>query len=153
MVKVLFEPIKTRRQGGSCGLTWRGCTYWLSYAVTHPITSKKIAENFLAMVTLRNVIYRLSSLSHLVRHSKYGSCLLWVMSTGHSGRFSGRKSDDSRSIVGVSTTHRFLNLNGSQTRISTIGSKVINVSYNTINQTTGKYNLGDFTKTVTLFKN
>ena len=49
--------------------------------------------------------------------------------------------------------HRFLNLNGSQTRISTIGSKVINVSYNTINQTTGKYNLGDFTKTVTLFKN
>ena len=51
------------------------------------------------------------------------------------------------------TTQWFLNFNGDQTRISTIGSKVINVLYNTINKTTGKYYSGDFTKTVTLFKN
>ena len=65
-----------------------------------PHYKQESAENVLAMVTLRNVMYRLSSLSHLVRHSKYGSCLLWVMSTEISVDIAVDLAVDSRSTAG-----------------------------------------------------
>ena len=43
-------------------------TFLRSYT---PHYKQESAENFLAMVTLTNFIYKLSRLSHLVRHSKY----------------------------------------------------------------------------------
>ena len=150
MVKVLFEPIKTRRQGGSCGLTWRGLTYWLFYAVTHPITSKKVLKIFSQWSHVR-----ISSTNSVVSAIWYGiestvdslltdTSLRRTLSAGPKG-VRLRESWLYYPVV--------LNFNGDQTRISTIGSKVINVLYNTINKTTGKYYSGDFTKTVTLFIN